>query len=91
MRKQITKVNIIPNIEIDVIGEAYNNDNKPVEAVAYGDAVKNTYNLPDDANYVKPETVIQLPEVIKAPRPGPLEAADEVLLFNIDSITFWIL
>ena len=73
---------------MDVIGEAFNTDSKPVEAVAYGNAVRNIYTIPDNANYVKPEMVVQLPEVHLLPKPGPLEAVDEVYEYNIDSIPY---
>jgi hypothetical protein len=63
---------------MDVIGEAFNTDSKPVQAVAYADAVRNIYTIPENANYVKPEMVIQLPEVHLPPKPGPLEAVEEV-------------
>jgi hypothetical protein len=72
---------------LDVVGEAFNTDSKPVEAVAYGNAVRNQYTIPDSANYVKPEMVVMLPEVHFAPKPGPLEPVDEVSYYNIDSLT----
>jgi hypothetical protein len=65
---------------LDVIGEAFNTDSNPVQAVAYADAVRNTYTLPESSDFVKPEMVIKLPEVHFAPKPGPMEAVDEVII-----------
>ncbi len=64
----------------DVVGEAFNSDNKPVEAVSYG-AGRNPYTVNDEAAYMKPEMVQQIAEVVLPPKPGPVEAVDEVMLF----------
>jgi hypothetical protein len=66
------------NNKMDIVGEAYNTDNKPVVAVSYGVASNGGYSLRDDAGYVKPEMVMKLAEVVKPPMPGPLEAVSEV-------------
>ncbi len=74
------------NNKIDIVGEAYNTDNKPVVAVSYGVASNGGYSLKDDAGYVKPEMVLKIADVVKPPMPGPLEAVSEVsqlLLYNI--------
>ena len=66
------------NKKIDIIGEAYNTDNKPVVAVAYGAANNSNYQLRDDTGYIKPEMVMKLAEQVRPPLPGPLEAVNEV-------------
>ncbi len=71
------------NKKIDVVGEASNTDSKPVVAVSYGVASNNHYSLRDDTGFMKPEIVSKLAEVILPPRPGPVEAVDEVI-FNFD-------
>jgi hypothetical protein len=64
--------------ELDVIGEAYNTDSRPVEAIAYGVMKEAVNPLADNPEFIKPEMVIKLPEVHLPPVPGPLEAVDEV-------------
>jgi hypothetical protein len=66
------------NKKMDIIGEAYNTDNKPVVAVAYGVASRGPYTLPDNAEYMKPEMVAKLAEAVLPPALGPLEPVDEV-------------
>lgn len=75
-----SKIENKKNIEIDVIGEAYNTDSKPVVAISYGVAsnAKYTINENNGVNYIKPEMVSSIPDVIPPPKPGPLEAVDEV-------------
>ncbi len=69
----------VENKKIDVVGEAYNTDSKPVVAVSYGVANNRAYTLPGDgAGFMKPEMVVKLSEVIVPPKPGPKEAVDEV-------------
>jgi hypothetical protein len=67
------------NKKIDIVGEAYNTDNKPVVAISYGVASNAKYNLPDDAGFMKPEMVNKLAEVVLPPALGPLEPVDEVI------------
>ena len=66
------------NKKIDVIGEAFNTDNKPVVAVSYGVANNSNYKLRDDTGYIKPEMVMKLSEQVRPPLPGPLEPVNEV-------------
>ncbi len=81
------------NEKIDIVGEAYNTDNKPVVAVSYGVAHNNAYTLRDEAGFMKPEMVIKLADVILPPAPGPMEAADEVFIniFILRSLLFLII
>jgi len=67
------------NKKLDIVGEAYNTDNKPVVAISYG-VGSNPYTLRNDVGFMKPEMVIKLAEVILPPAPGPQEAVDEVNL-----------
>jgi molybdopterin-guanine dinucleotide biosynthesis protein A len=68
-------------LEIDIIGEAFNMDSKPVVAISYGVAsnAKYTINENNGVNYIKPEMVSNIPDIIPPPKQGPLEAVDEVL------------
>ena len=57
-------------------------------AISYAPASNKAYTLPDNASYIKPEMVTRLPEVINAPKAGPLEPVEEVIIILIiDSIT----
>ena len=64
--------------KIDIVGEAFNSDNKPVVAVAYAVASNGGYSLKEGVTYRKPEMVGKLSEQIRPPMPGPLEAVSEV-------------
>ena len=64
--------------KLDIIGEAYNTDNKPVVAVTYGVANNKGYSLPDSTGYVQPEMVVKIAEQVRLAAPGPLEAVEEV-------------
>ena len=66
------------NKKIDIVGEAFNTDNKPVVAVSYGVANNSNYKLRDDTGYIKPEMVMKLSEQVRPPLPGPLEPVNEV-------------
>ena len=66
------------NKKIDIVGEAFNTDNKPVVAVAYATASNGGYSLKEGVSYMKPEMVGKLSEQIRPPMPGPLEAVNEV-------------
>ena len=66
---------------MDIVGESFNTDNKPVIAVAYADASNKAYTLPDNASFIKPEMVIRLPENINPPQAGPLEPVEEVIFY----------
>lgn len=68
----------LENKKIDIVGEAYNTDTKPVVAVSYGVASNGGYSLKDEAGFVKPEMVMKLADEVKPPMKGPLEAANEV-------------
>ena len=48
-------------------------------AISYAPASNKAYTLPDNASYIKPEMVTRLPEVINAPKAGPLEPVEEVI------------
>jgi hypothetical protein len=56
-----------------------------VEAITYGVANNEKYKLIEDGrvNFIKPEMVVSIPDVILPPKPGPLEAVDEVINFLI--------
>ena len=67
-------------LERDIVGETYNVDGRPtVGAVAYGVASNGGHVLRDDTNYVKPELVSRLPNVVPTPKAGPLELVEEVI------------
>lgn len=80
----------VENQKIDVVGEAYNTDGRPVVAVSYGVANNRAYTLPGDgAGFMKPEMVVKLADVIVPPKPGPKEAVEEVnLKFIINLVAF---
>ena len=69
------------NLALDIIGESYNTDSKPVVAISYAPASNKAYTLPDNANYIKPEMISRLPDVINPPKIGPLEPVEEVNFF----------
>jgi hypothetical protein len=69
---------LILNKDLDIIGEAFNTDNKPVVAISYGVGNTGKYTLPENVSFMKPEMVTSIPDVIPPPKPGPLEAVDEV-------------
>ena len=73
----------LENKKMDIIGEAFNTDNKPVVAVSYGVAGTGGYVLREGISYMKPEMVMKIAEEVRPPIPGPLEAVNEV------SITLW--
>jgi len=51
-------------------------------AITYGVASNEKYRLIEDGrNFIKPEMVASIPDVIPPPKPGPLEAVDEVNFF----------
>ena len=79
------------NMKIDVVGEAYNTDNKPVVAVSYGVASNGGYSLKDESGFMKPEMVMKLADEVKLPMPGPLEAVNEVSIYynSETTITFF--
>jgi len=78
-----SKVNCHFKIELDIIGENFNNDSREIVAISFGNANNNKYQLIDDGRtYIKPEMVSKIPDVINAPIPGPLEPVDEVKIFN---------
>lgn len=54
-----------------------------MEAITYGVANNEKYKLIEDGriNFIKPEMVVSIPDVIPPPKPGPLEAVDEVINF----------
>lgn len=66
------------NKKIDIVGEAFNTDNKPVVAVSYGVAGNGGYVERAGVNYMKPEMVIKISDQIRPPTQGPLEAIDEI-------------
>jgi hypothetical protein len=68
-------------IEIDIIGESYSTDDRPVIAISTASAINNNYRLSDDVNYMKPETVNKLADFVLPPRAGPQEAVDEVNIY----------
>ena len=74
------------NKKIDIVGEAYNTDNKPVVAVSYGVASNGGYSIKDEAGFVKPEMVMKLADEVKPPRQGPLEAVNEVRYFKNEKL-----
>lgn len=85
-QKKLQQVKLIQviflfKLEIDIIGEAFNTDNKPVVAISYGVGNNAKYTVPDalGVNFIKPEMVTNIPDVIPPPLPGPLEAVDEVI------------
>ncbi len=63
------------------MGEAYNTDDKPVIAMAYAEAKNINYRLPDDSNYMKPEIINHLSDIVLPPPKGPLEAVEEVKIY----------
>merc|ERR1719362_1544647 len=63
---------------LDIVGEAFNTDNKPVVAISYGVANTGKYTYPQGQSFMKPEMVVSIPDVIPPPKPGPLEAIDEI-------------
>ena len=77
--KAISKETLtVENKKIDIIGEAFNTDNKPVVAVSYGVAGTGGYALKEGVNYMKPEMVMKIADEVRPPLPGPLEAVSEV-------------
>ena len=86
MQRKVYPYKLIPNqvksifnlLELDIVGESFNTDNKPVNAISYGVANTAKYTLPENQNFIKPEMVSNIPDVIPPPKPGPLEAIDEV-------------
>lgn len=72
-------------LEGDVIGEAYNSDDKQdVVAITYAIASDGGHNMADlsvefiNQHYRAPTVVEKLPDVIAPPAQGPLESIEEV-------------
>jgi hypothetical protein len=47
-----------------------------VVAISYGKASNNNYK--DQPGFVTPQMVASIPEIIQAPKPGPLELVEEI-------------
>lgn len=76
---------IYKNIELDIIGEVFSNESRPVVAVSYSAPTRGTIPVvvPVGVNLNTPQMVMQLPDVVLPPRPGPYEVVNEVNLLYL--------
>merc|ERR1712032_434124 len=84
--KEALTVQAKTSSKLDIVGEAFNTDNKPVVAISYGVANTAKYVLPQGETFIKPEMISAIPDVIPPPKPGPLEPIDEVIKDKIKLI-----